>query len=157
VHDERSIRLATPADYDVLGQVMYDAVRRGPSAYSPEQRKAWAPQPRTGADWYGRLRTQTVFVAEDDDTIVGFMSLADGGYIDLAFVRPDSQGTGLFRRLFEELLTFAQNSDVKRLRVHASLTAQPAFSAMGFHIVREETVERGGQLFSRFEMDKALT
>lgn len=135
---------------------MYDAVRHGPSAYSAEQRQAWAPEPRSGADWYDRLRTQAIFVAEDDGTIVGFMSLADRGYLDLAFIRPDNQGTGLFRRLFQELQTFAQKSDVNRLRVHASVMAQPAFSAMGFHIVREETVELGGRSFQRFEMIKTL-
>lgn len=151
-----SIRLATVKDYDLLGEVMYDAVRHGRSDYSEEQRQAWVPEPRSGVDWHNRLLTQKVLVADNMTTIVGFMSLAENGYIDFAYIRPATQSTGLFRRLFNEVEELAMQLSEKRLWVHASLMAQPAFTAMGFSIVREEVVELGGQSFQRYEMEKVL-
>jgi putative acetyltransferase len=135
---------------------MYDAVRHGRSDYSEEQRQAWVPDPRSDVDWHNRLLKQQVLVAVNATTIAGFMSLADNGYIDLAYIRPTNQSTGIFRRLFNEVEELAMRLKAKRLWVHASLMAQPAFTAMGFSIVREEVVELGGQSFQRYEMEKTL-
>ena len=148
------IRAGKDEDHDQLGQVMFDAIRGGRSAYTAEQCKAWVPEVRRGADWSKRLSAQSIFVAEVDDEIVGFLSLAESGYVDLAFIRPKHQGTGLFRLLYERLEQTARERGEKRLWVHASLMAQPAFTAMGFEIVREEFVEIRGETFRRFEMEK---
>lgn len=150
------IRVGNEEDHDQLGEVMFDAVRNGRSAYTAEQCEAWVPQVRRGSDWSKRLAAQTIFVAELDDEIVGFLSLGESGYVDLAFIRPKHQGTGLFRLVYDRLEQTARERNEKRLWVHASLTAQPAFAAMGFDIVREELVEIRGQTFRRFEMEKYL-
>jgi len=59
------IREDVTEDYDTIADVMFDAVRHGRSAYSEEQRRAWVHQLRDGADWFERLDSQTIFVAED--------------------------------------------------------------------------------------------
>ena len=87
---------------------------------------------------------------------VGFMSLAENDYIDFAYVRPVAQGTGIFRRLYEATERTARERGDARLWVHASLMAQPAFSAMGFSVTRKEVVRIGGQDLERFEMAKDL-
>ena len=151
------IRRAVSADYDALADVMFDAVRNGPSAYSEEQRRAWVPYRRTGDEWTERLRTQTIFVSETAEQIVGFMSVTADGDIDLAYVRTSAQRTGIFRRLCRAVENQMSQTNEKRLRVHASLLAQPAFSAMGFSIVQKESVEIRGNAFKRFEMEKYLS
>jgi len=153
----RSIRLASQEDDDAIAEVMYDAIRNGPSAYTPEQRASWMPEKRSGDVWSERLASQRVFLAEDTGRLLGFMSLAAGGYIDLAYIRPEAQGTGLFRQLYQAIEENARQDEVTRLWVHASLNAEPAFLAMGFAIVKEEEVELNGQSFRRFEMEKMLT
>lgn len=150
------IRKAGPNDYDAIADVVFDAVRNGPSAYSEEQRRAWMPRAHTGVVWRNHLDSQTIFVAENVLQMVGIMSLAKECYIDFAFIRPVARGTGVFRRLFEEVENLALQTRQTRLWVHASLTAQPAFTAMGFSIIQKETVERGDQLLDRFEMEKRL-
>lgn len=155
--DQIQLRLAEPDDYTCLGEVMFDAVRNGDSPYSEAQRSAWVSQPRNGADWFKRLDRQAIVVAERDKAILGFMSLAESGYIDFAYIRPEAQGTGLFRRLYKLVESRAIDVGERRLWVHASLKAQPAFSAMGFRIVRPDTVTIGDQIFDRFEMEKALS
>lgn len=150
------IRIGTENDHDQLGEVMFDAVRNGRSAYTAEQCKAWVPEVRRGTDWSKRLSAQTIFVAELGYEIVGFLSLAEAGYVDLAFIRPKHQGTGLFRLVYDRLEQSAREKGEKRLWVHASLKAQPAFAAMGFDVVREELVELRGETLRRFEMEKFL-
>lgn len=155
--NEMDVREATPSDYDVIADVMFDAVRNGGSKYTEEQRRAWVPQPRSGLDWNERLESQTILVATRSGKIVGFMSLAANGYIDLAFVRPFAQRTGVFRVLYQAIEKLAQENEETRLWVHASLMAQPAFDTMGFTITKRETVVIGDQALDRFEMEKLIS
>ena len=152
----RFIRQAIAEDYDILADVMFDAVRNGPDVYTEEQRHAWVPLRRTGAAWIERLDSQTIFVAADTDQVFGFMSLAANGYIDLAFIRPSAQGTGLFRRLYHTVEDLAKQTGQFRLWVHASIQAQPAFAAVGFSVTQREAVTIGEESLKRFQMEKYL-
>ena len=149
-------RLATPDDYDALGLVMFDAVRNGKSPYSEDQRKAWVAAPRNDSIWHERLRQQRIIVATANLDIIGFMSIADKGYLDFAYIRPAFQNSGLFRKLYTRIEQLAVIEKQERLWVHASLKAQPAFLAMGFQITKTECVELNGQILERFEMEKLL-
>lgn len=149
-----SIRWATEADYDQLGEVMYDAVRHGRSLYDERQRAAWTPAPRRGPAWNDRLRPQDIVLAEANGRIAGFMSLAANGYIDFAYIRPSAQGAGLFRALFRRLEDRARARGENRLWVHASLNAEPAFTALGFRIVKPECVALGAVEFDRYLMER---
>ncbi len=151
-----AIRRAGAEDDQTLGEIMFDAVRSGPSRYTEAQRRAWVGAPRAGADWSARLSGQYVVMEEVDGRALGFMSLRPDGYVDFAYIRPEAQGTGLFRRLFAELLAEARRLGLTRLFVYASLTAQPAFSAVGFAIIRKEEVPLGGEVLARFEMERLL-
>ncbi len=147
------LRWAGPADDAALADVMYDAVRNGPSAYTEAQRQQWVPERRSGPEWTERLASQSVIVAEHADEIVGFMSLADGGYIDFAYVRPWAQGTGVFRRMYDEIERCGQANGLAKLWVHASERARPAFAAVGFVVIEKQVVTIGGELFERFKME----
>ena len=135
---------------------MFAAVRHGSSKYSQQQRQAWVPYPRTGVEWQERLDSQLVVVAEVSTQIVGFMSLADDGYIEFSYIRPVARRTGLFRRLYVKIEKYAQKNSESRLWVHASLMAQPAFAAMGFVVSKSERVPIGEEVLKRFEMGKTL-
>lgn len=149
-----TIRKCSQQDFESLAQIMFDAVRSGTSRYSEEQRQAWVPEVRGGPEWVNRLAAQTIFGAESDDVLAGFISLSAGGYIDMAYIRPAFQNQGLFRQLMQSIEETAVEQGEQRLWVHASLMAEPAFTAAGFRMVREETVEMRGQSFRRFEMEK---
>lgn len=145
-------RWADSADYDVLGEVIYDAVRNGPSLYDEAQRRAWVEAPRSGPLWQERLAEQSIALAEDGTTIIGLMSLTQDGYLDFAFIRPAFQGTGIFKILYAMIFELALSQGHSKILVHASLMAQPAFSAMGFEILKKETVDLNGMGLDRFEM-----
>lgn len=135
---------------------MFDAVRNGPSKYSEAQREQWVPTRRSGEEWEARLDRQAIAIARDESRVTGFMTLEPGGYIDFAYIRPEAQGTGLFRRLFAQIETQARATGEPRLWVHASLMAQPAFAAVGFAVVEREVVQIGDEHFERARMEKSL-
>ena len=99
----RHFRWASAADADVLADIMFDAVRNGESRYTEMQRAAWVPAPRGGPAWRSRLQGQDIILAERQGKAVGFLSLAEGGYVDFAYIRPEAQHTGLFRQLLARL------------------------------------------------------
>ena len=83
-----SLTWSTPTDHAELADVMFDAVRNGPSKYTDVQRAAWVPERRRGVEWESRLAAKDIAVGRDGDRIIGFMSIEGGGYIDFAFIRP---------------------------------------------------------------------
>ena len=151
-----SFRWARPADCDALAEVMFYAVRNGPSRYSDAQRAAWVPAPRSGPAWAERLSAQDIIIAERDGRAIGFMSLARGGYVDFAYIRPEAQHSGLFRQMFAFIEDRARAKNERLLWVHASLAARPAFAALGFTVRHSETVRIGSENLQRFEMEKPL-
>ena len=155
--DTLALRRGGPADFDALGALMFDAVRLGDSPYSEAQRAAWVPEPRNGPEWTARLAGQDIVIAVDaDDNRLGFMSLAEGGYIDFAYILHAARGAGLFRRLFAAIAEEARQQGVSRLWVHASLMAEPAFAACGFTVTRREQVTIGTETLDRCQMELEL-
>lgn len=152
-----AFRRATTSDYTSLGEVMFDAVRNGHSEYIEVQREAWVPVPRSGNQWSARLDSQFVIVAELIAENIGFMSLAEGGYLDFAYVRPGYQGRGIFRTMFGLIEAESRRQGLSRLWVHVSLNAVGAFAALGFTEVRQEMVMIGDVELARFEMEKILS
>lgn len=147
-------RWAVPADYDALGTVMFDAVHSGGSPYSHDQKQAWIAAPRSGEKWHDRLSKQDIIIAQFEQRIIAFMSLAENEYLDFAYIVSDYRGHGLFRKLYEHIEKRAVELRCRRIWVHASLMAAPAFRAMGFETLKREQVSIGNQHLERFVMEK---
>lgn len=109
-----------------------------------------------GEAWAAHLADQCVWIAEDTGQPLGFLSLRPDGYIDLAYIRPEAQGRGLFARLYAALEAEALRLALPRLWTDASLHAKGPFERAGFTIIAPETVIRGGEAFQRFRMEKIL-
>jgi putative acetyltransferase len=62
----------------------------------------------------------------------------------------------LFRELFKRILDRALAKNLRVLWAHASLTAEPAFAALGFVARRREQVTIGGEVLYRFKMEMIL-
>ena len=126
------------------------------AAITSDRERPGLPSCAGGQEWTDRLRTQDIVLAETSGSVLGFMSLATGGYIDFAFIQPEAQHTGLFRQLFELVIEKAGLKGEKLLWVHASLMAEPAFTKLGFAITKREKVAIGEDQFERLEMHRAL-
>jgi putative acetyltransferase len=149
------IRRATPRDFDALGVVFHDAVSHA-FLYSEAQRTAWSPGPRSGEQWAKKLGSQMVWQAESEGKSLGFMTLTQEGGIDLAFIRGEAQGRGIFTALFIEVFGMARQLAMPKLWTDASLHAMAPFTKVGFHIAYNETVELNGEKLSRSRMEMVL-
>jgi len=143
-------------DVPMLGQLFYEAVHEGALAYTPAQRRAWAPEPKSGEDFLSRLASQSIRIAKDGDIAVGFMTMTNEGYVDFAYIISRWQGCGLFPRLFDPLEEIARLNRVASMNTHASLMARSAFKKVGFRQVEEEVVELKGEKLHRYVMTKQL-
>lgn len=152
-----SVRRFREDDTAATAQLYFDAVHRGArDHYDEAQRKAWAPQVPEAEAWRERLTCQTTLVAERDAKVVGFMTLQPDGYIDLAFVAPETMGRGVARQLYEAVLAEAARMGVRRLHTQASYLARRFFERQGWTVAREQNLSRDGVSVTNFVMEKHL-
>ena len=151
------IRLFEPGDAAAAAQVFYAAVHEGAAtAYSVEERAAWAPAVPDTQAWGERLGAATSVVAECDGEMLGFMTLEPDGMIDLAFVAPSAMGAGVGWRLYGAIERAARDAEMARLSTDASLVARPFFERQGFALKRRQRVMRQGVALSNYRMEKRL-
>ena len=151
------IRRMVEADAEPAASVFYDAVRFGAGGdYDEAQRKAWAPAPPEGSGWRDRLMAQHGFVAEQDGTLIGVMTLRDDGYLDLAYVAPGHMGKGIAKQLYDRIVAKAREIGVMRLTSDASFPARQFFERQGWAVVKEQIVTRGGVCLTNFVMEKRI-
>ncbi len=150
------LRWATESDAPALAQVLFEAIREGPSPYTEAQRTAWMPHPPDPVRWQARLRQKQTALIACAGRPAGFMTFEDGGCIDLAFVLPSHRGKGIFRVLYTAIETLARQRAEPRLWTFASLSAQAPFQAMGFGVIYHETVSYAGEYLPRAKMEKVL-
>ena len=114
--------------------------------YTRSQLDAWAPAELDAAAWDASLLAHQTLVAEENGSIIGFADLAEDGYLDRLYVHRDWQGRGVASALCDAL-------PGARL-THASLTARPFFERRGWHVVKEQQVERRGVRLTNFVMER---
>lgn len=146
-----------PAEADQLGIIFFNAVREGAAGfYDAEQRRAWASTVPSGPNWAFRLDAQRTVVARNADRPVGFMTLADDGYIDLAFVDPAHQRRGVGSLLYAQIEALARDAKIERLYSEASHLVRGLFEQKGWTVVQEQRIERKGVTLTNFKMEKRL-
>ncbi|PRX22657.1 GNAT family N-acetyltransferase [Actinoplanes italicus] len=151
------IRPYQDTDADDTWQVFRAAVHGTASRdYSTAQIEAWAPATVDQTRWRQRRSSAHTYIACLETRIAGFSDFTDEGLLDMLFVHPDAGGRGVARALVTHVLQEAAAAGHQRLRVHASLTARPAFERFGFTVDAERQVELRGQHLRNFAMSIRL-
>lgn len=146
-----------PADSEEAVHVFFDAIHKGTAGvYSAEQRTAWAGKAPDVEGWRNRLDGVEGFSARIDGTLVGFMTLDDNGYIDLAFVRADCARQGVGAELYRAIEERARISGIETVTTEASLAAQPFFERLGWRVVAGQRVAKRGVELANYRMSKTL-
>ncbi len=155
--DDLIIRKFRHDDTQPTAQVFFDAVRFGAAEhYTQNQRDTWAPCVPEPARWQERLSTQTVFVAEHQGRLIGFMTLTPKGCIDLAFVAPDYMGRNVAHQLYDEIVRAAKSQGLNKLTTEASDLARPFFERHAWVVVKEQSVSIGEIALTNFLMTKEI-
>lgn len=132
-------------------------MREGTRAhYTEAQRRAWAGEAPDPQGWRDRLWGVEGFAAEEEGRLVGFMTLAGTGYIDLAFVAPAALGRGVGWQLYRAVEARARELGASVLTTDASRMARPFFERQGWSTVAEQVVVIRGVVLTTYRMRKAL-
>ncbi|NSY38585.1 GNAT family N-acetyltransferase [Leisingera sp. ANG59] len=153
------IREFRPSDAAALAQIFHAAVHGiGARDYSPEQLRAWSPEPAPAAAWASRAADgRRVFVAADtQNQPQAFIELELDGHIDCFYCHPQVAGTGTGSALYERLEAEARSLRLKSLYVEASEAARRFFLRQGFTVETRREVERLGVALHNYRMIKAL-
>ncbi len=149
------IRTYEIGDTEAIIQLFYDTVHEvNIRDYTQEQVDTWAPTNMDTDFWADSLRRKYTYVAEEGTEIIGFGELEDNGHIDRFYCHKDFQGKGVGSQLLQQIESKAWSLGIQRLFVEASITAKPFFEKRGFITIRQQEVERRGQTFINFVMEK---
>jgi len=155
------LRRFQPADGPALAALFRASILSIASAdYTPEQIRAWADAidvQRFGERCAAHLgMRKDTWVAEIAGHIAGFSDLAPDGHIDMLYVDPEFRGCGVARALLQHIEALARTAGMPRLYTEASITARPAFAALGFAVLSPQTVTVDGQTMTNYRMEKRL-
>ncbi len=124
--------------------------------YTPEQLNAWAPEQLDENKWQQTLGSNYTLVAKQDNKIVGFADIDATGYFDHLFVHRDYQGQGVAKLLADAIENYAQAERLKIISVAASITAKPFFERRDYKVLKQQSVERLGQVLTNYLMEKQV-
>lgn len=153
------IRDFKETDLSSLELIYHDAVmEQGRRNYSEEQVESWASFPYLyAADFRTLVQTGYTRVMAFHQIPVAFATLYPDDHLALLYVLADHAGQGLAGRLCDDIEQEAGRRGVASLRTDASLLSRPVFEQRGFRLVEQQPVERAGQKFIRFIMEKSLS
>ena len=124
--------------------------------YDSAQRKAWAPAAADMPAWQTRLASLELLIAEDGQSIAGFIGFRLDGYIDLLYCAPAYARQGVASALYAAAEQRLRAAGARELFTEASLVAQAFFAGQGFSVQQAQTVTRGTVILPRMLMRKTL-
>lgn len=128
-----TIRSATRQDRDSIWRVHIQAIKEiCKSHYTKDEIKAWSELIKPGR--YGEaIDSKALFVADDDDSIVGFGHLElESGRIEALYVSPKYVGIGIGKKILQTLEHEAEQSGSKIVHVSSTLNAVPFYERAGY-------------------------
>jgi putative acetyltransferase len=151
------IRLFAPQDAEQVAQLFHETVREiNIRDYSNNQVQAWAPDNIYFRDWAKICSQRFTYVADDQGVIAGFGELESNGHIDCFYCHKNYLRMGVGSQLYSAIEAKAKELGLNRLYVEASITAQSFFLKMGFSTICKQQVERRGEIFVNYRMEKFL-
>ena len=97
---------------------------------------------------------------QPEGRITGFGDMSADGYLDRLYVHRDYQGKGIASALCGRMEQWIRGQGKGKgelvVTTHASITARPFFEKRGYHVVKEQQVERRGVVLINYVMIKRL-
>ncbi|MGL5871435.1 MAG: GNAT family N-acetyltransferase [Xenococcaceae cyanobacterium] len=134
-----SIRRARSSDRNKIAQIQIESIETlSVQDYTSKQIKCLTDYKKEYIS-YSNLgstnETQTIFVAETNEEVIGFAALGYRNTIDAMFVCPKFARKGVGRQLLAAVESEAKIKGWKILTVKASLTGIPFYQACGYRVL----------------------
>ncbi|WKN46274.1 GNAT family N-acetyltransferase [Tunicatimonas pelagia] len=155
--DEIKIRLATTHDLPEILRLFTGTVEHvARQDYASKQLTVWVASAHNQKRWHQAIDNQYFIVATVDETIAGFGSLDQNGYLDFLYVHKDYQRQGIAYLLYGALEQEAIRAGYPQITTDASKTIQNFFVRQGFSLVRENQKQIKGVELINYRMSKDL-
>lgn len=122
--------------------------------YTAQQLKDWLGQ-RTIDDYIDMIEKGNIFVAEDNEKIVGFSNLSlHDSRIKAVYVDPDYGKMGIGKNLLDLLIENAKANNITRLGLNSSEMAKDFYLKNGFKLIeKNEHKLKNGKTISGYAME----
>lgn len=147
-----TLRPYRTGDLAAIAALFYESVHtlcRGD--YTKEQLDAWATGSIDEEAWDASFRAHHTLVAEENGVLLGFVDMAEDGYLDRLYVHPAHTRKGVAIALVNALEAACPAA---QFTTHASMTARPFFEKRGYRVEQEQQVVRRGVTLTNFIMKK---
>ena len=124
--------------------------------YTPRQLQAWLGDSHDLDKWCCARTAANTQVAKTGGRVVGFIDIADDGYIDMLFVDPGHGRQGIGSALLGWAERTAREAGAVQLSTQASITARSFFEQHGFVVDEELAPERNGVVLVNYRMTAQL-
>jgi putative acetyltransferase len=152
-----SIKIRQPVEGDVsqITQLFFDTIQNiNIKDYSKEEVDDWSSWNTDTDKWLERIQEQYFVLAEINNQIVGFSSLAEDGYLDFMFVHKDFQGQGIASALLSDIEHQASEQNNEFIYSDVSITAKGFFEKKGFIVKRQQLKKSKKKELVNFRMIK---
>jgi putative acetyltransferase len=151
------IRTAEPGDASDIAKLFFETVHAiNRRDYGSAEIAAWAPHILSAEEWLARQEGKMVYVAVEDDHLVGFAELEPSGHIDCFYTHKDHQSRGIGSVLLDRIEARARELGLARLFAEVSNTAKAFFEHRGFRSLCQQEVLCRGVALKNFMMEKEL-
>lgn len=148
------LRKYKPDDCRIMAELFYETVHSvNKKDYTTEQLFAWASGTVDLDHWNASFLEHYTVIAEHRGMIAGFGDISADGYLDRLYVQKDCQRKGIASMICSELEHAVRAA---RILTDASITAKSFFERRGYHVLREQQVERNGILLTNYRMERLM-
>lgn len=150
-----SIREYRPNDASELAEIFFNTIHEvNAKDYSKDQLEVWAPTSTLNSEgWAKKFNRTKPLVAVFGDKIVGFAEFEEDGHIDCFYCHHEWIGKGVGSALMKAIFRKAEELDIHRIFVEASITARSFFEKNGFVVLKEQQVVKDGVKLTNYKME----
>ena len=150
-----NLRLAKPEEAGALTDLAHESKRHW--GYPENWISHWKDALTITPEY---IAANQVFVAEDDESIIGFYALVvsgDRAELDHMWVSPDHLGTGVGKALFVHAMRAAKGQSLSEVEILSDPNAEGFYQKMGAYRTGESVSEVDGQprVLPRLTIDPA--
>lgn len=125
--------------------------------YNKNQLDSWAPLTIDLNTWcQSLLDNYSLIYLDEANNIIAFGDITKDGYLNRLYVHKDHNGKGIGSLLADQLEAYAKTLGLSEITTHSSITAKPFFEKRGYHLIKEQTVQRNGQQLTNYIMKKTM-
>lgn len=152
------LRQANINDVEKITQLFFDTIQNiNIRDYSQEEVDDWSSWKADIDKWLVKMSEQHFTIAEINNQIVGFCSLAPDGYLDFMFVHKDFQNQGIASALLSEIENKAIEQKNDLIYSDVSITAKRFFERKGFVVERQQLKKSKKKELVNYRMTKPVT